>query len=180
MFSTRTNLHPFNQDADTIMSTDYFFSGGQYIRVTRGDTGPGTMDPGYPAPISNWNWHGFGAGDIDAALHSGSKCYFFKGNQYIRVSRSESGVTPADLAPIVAVQLNFVDYLNGGSTTLSSGNGTITYVANQAITVSNSVPSEVDWDFSRRSVSSRRPVRLTGGRGADPARDDPAARREPP
>ena len=34
----------------------YFFSGNQYIRVTRGDTGPGTVDPGYPAPISNWGW----------------------------------------------------------------------------------------------------------------------------
>lgn len=34
----------------------YFFSGGQYIRVTRGDTGAGTLDPGYPANISGWNW----------------------------------------------------------------------------------------------------------------------------
>lgn len=29
----------------------YFFSGKEYIRVTRGVTGPGTVDPGYPAPI---------------------------------------------------------------------------------------------------------------------------------
>jgi hypothetical protein len=34
----------------------YFFDGDRYIRVTRGDTGPGTVDAGYPAPISNWNW----------------------------------------------------------------------------------------------------------------------------
>ena len=72
-------------------SVCYFFSGNQYIRVTRGDTGPGTMDPGYPKPISNWNWGAFGANGIDAALYSGSKCYFFKGNQYIRVSRSDMG-----------------------------------------------------------------------------------------
>jgi hypothetical protein len=26
----------------------YFFSGNQYIRVTRGDLGPGTVDAGYP------------------------------------------------------------------------------------------------------------------------------------
>jgi hypothetical protein len=26
---------------------DYFFSGNRYIRVTRGNTGPGTVDPGY-------------------------------------------------------------------------------------------------------------------------------------
>jgi hypothetical protein len=32
----------------------YFFAGSQYIQVTRGDTGPGTVDPGYPAPIANW------------------------------------------------------------------------------------------------------------------------------
>ena len=70
----------------------YFFSGNQYIRVTRGDTGPGTVDAGYPAPISNWDWpDGFGANGIDAALYSGSKCYFFSGNRYIRVSRGEIG-----------------------------------------------------------------------------------------
>lgn len=35
---------------------DYFFSGNRYIRVTRGEIGPGRIDPGYPAPISNWGW----------------------------------------------------------------------------------------------------------------------------
>ena len=35
----------------------YFFAGNQYIRVTRGDTGPGTVDPGYPRNISSvWGW----------------------------------------------------------------------------------------------------------------------------
>ena len=70
---------------------DYFFSGNRYIRVTRGNTGPGTVDPGYPAPISNWGWGSFGANGIHAALYSGSKCYFFKGNQYIRVTRGTTG-----------------------------------------------------------------------------------------
>jgi len=50
---------------------DYFFSGNQYIRVTRCDTGPGTVDAGYPAPISRWNWGTFGANGINAALYSG-------------------------------------------------------------------------------------------------------------
>ncbi len=45
----------------------YFFATNEYIRVTRGDTGPGTVDPGYPAPISNWGWGSFGANGIDAA-----------------------------------------------------------------------------------------------------------------
>jgi Hemopexin len=75
----------------------YFFSGSQYIRVTRGETGAGTVDPGYPAPISsNWGWGAFGANGIDAALYSGSKCYFFSGNQYIRVTRGETGAGTVD------------------------------------------------------------------------------------
>ena len=62
----------------------YFFAGGEYIRVTRGVTGPGTIDPGYPRPIApNWGWGAFGANGIDAALYSNSKCYFFSGDQYI-------------------------------------------------------------------------------------------------
>ena len=56
----------------------YFFSANQYI-VTRGDTGPGTVDPGYPNNISAWGWGDFGRNGIDAALYSGSKCYFFAG-----------------------------------------------------------------------------------------------------
>ena len=82
----------------------YFFRGNRYIRVTRGDTGPGTVDPGYPAPISNWGWPGgFGSTGIDAALYSGSKCYFFRGDRYIRVTRGDTGpgtVDPGYPAPI--------------------------------------------------------------------------------
>jgi Hemopexin len=43
---------------------DYFFSGDQYIRMTRVDTGPGTVDPGYPAPISHWGWGEFVPGPV--------------------------------------------------------------------------------------------------------------------
>ena len=74
----------------------YFFSGKQYIRVTRGETGPGTVDAGYPRPISVWNWGSFGANGIDAALYSGSRCYFFSGGQYIRVTRSDEGAGTVD------------------------------------------------------------------------------------
>jgi hypothetical protein len=75
----------------------YFFAGGEYIRVTRGVTGPGTIDPGYPRPIApNWGWGAFGANGIDAALYSNSKCYFFKGNEYIRVTRGETGPGTVD------------------------------------------------------------------------------------
>jgi len=75
---------------------DYFFSGSQYIRVTRGDFGPGTVDPGYPKSISAWGWGEFGKNGIDAALYSGSVCYFFSGPNYIRVSRGNYGPGTVD------------------------------------------------------------------------------------
>lgn len=60
---------------------------------------------------------------------------------------SISGVTQVDLAPIVAFQLDFVDYLNGGVTVLSSGAGTINYSASNQMTVLNTEPSCVDWNY---------------------------------
>jgi hypothetical protein len=75
---------------------DYFFSGDEYIRVSRGDIGPGTVNKGYPAPISDWGWGKFGANGIDAALYSGSKCYFFSGSEYIRVTRGETDLGTVD------------------------------------------------------------------------------------
>jgi Hemopexin len=45
---------------------DYFFSGSLFIRVTRGETGAGFLDAGYPKPISDWGWGEFGAHGIDA------------------------------------------------------------------------------------------------------------------
>lgn len=74
----------------------YFFSGKEYIRVTRGETGPGTVDAGYPRPISVWGWGSFGENGIDAALYSGSRCYFFAGDQYIRVTRADEGAGTVD------------------------------------------------------------------------------------
>jgi hypothetical protein len=77
---------------DAAMSSgpvDYFFSGAQFIRVNRGETGPGTIDHGSPAPISDWGWDDFGRHGIDAALYSDDKCYFFAGERYIRVSRGD-------------------------------------------------------------------------------------------
>jgi hypothetical protein len=79
---------------DAAMSSgpvDYFFSGSRFIRVTRGETGIGVVDTGYPAPISDWGWGEFGAHGIDAALNSGAFSYFFAGDRYIRVSRGDVG-----------------------------------------------------------------------------------------
>jgi len=50
---------------------DYFFAGREYIRVTRGDTGAGRVDAGYPQPISVWGWNEFGEKGISSALFSG-------------------------------------------------------------------------------------------------------------
>jgi len=70
---------------------DYFFSGNQYIIVQRSETGPGRVVSG-PSHISDWQWpSGFGANGIDAALYSGSVCYFFKNSQYIQVTRGING-----------------------------------------------------------------------------------------
>jgi hypothetical protein len=66
-------------------TVDYFFSGDKYIQVRRGDTGPGI--PGPVRPITDWGWSNEFNNGIDAALYSGSKCYFFKGSQYIRMTR---------------------------------------------------------------------------------------------
>jgi hypothetical protein len=79
---------------DAAMSSgpvDYFFSGSRFIRVTRGETGPGVVDSGYPKSISEWGWGEFGAHGIDAALNSGAFSYFFAGDRYIRVSRGDVG-----------------------------------------------------------------------------------------
>jgi Hemopexin len=75
----------------------YFFAGDRYVRVTRGDVGAGTVDEGYPRNISKWGWpSGFGSDGIDAALFSGSKCYFFDGDRYIRVTRGDVGAGTVD------------------------------------------------------------------------------------
>ena len=76
----------------------YFFADDLYIRVSRGETGPGAVDPGYPRRIvDGWNWGSFGCTGIDAALFSLGKAYFFRGNQYIRVTRGGTG--PGEVDP---------------------------------------------------------------------------------
>jgi hypothetical protein len=53
-----------------------------------------------------------------------------------------------DLAPIVAFQMNFVGDINGATTTLSSGAGTMTYTASNLMSALDTEPLCVDWDFS--------------------------------
>jgi hypothetical protein len=65
-------------------------------------------------------------------------------------------VTTADLAPIVAYQLNFVGPYNAESTSLSSGGGTITYAATQTTGVTDTEPSCVDWTYSTAETANTR------------------------
>jgi hypothetical protein len=65
----------------------------------------------------------------------------------LTVPGTTNPVTAADLAPIVAFQLDLVDWANGGSTTLSSGAGEIIYNAYSDLTVGNTEPACVDWDY---------------------------------
>jgi hypothetical protein len=75
----------------------FFFKGNEYIKV-RGadDTHFGAIDPGYPAPMTNWTWRSWGASGITAALYSGSKNYFFLGNEYLQASRGMEGAGLVD------------------------------------------------------------------------------------
>lgn len=75
----------------------YFFSGNQYIRVIKGAFGPNGVEPGYPKPISTWGWGSFGEAGIDACFDSGPVDYFFKGDEYIRVTRGETGPGTVDV-----------------------------------------------------------------------------------
>jgi Hemopexin len=101
---------PFSSGIDAALysgSKTYFFKGTQYIRFARGVTDIGTLDTPTPRPISDWNWPATFSettAGIDAALWSGKSAYFFKGKQYIRVTRTHDtdfGTTDAGYpAPI--------------------------------------------------------------------------------
>jgi hypothetical protein len=54
---------------------------------------------------------------------------------------SIAGVTPAELAPITAFELNLVGPANGESAALSSGAGSITYTASNVLSVLNQEPA---------------------------------------
>ncbi len=126
----------------------YFFKGNQYIRVSRGETGPGTLDAGYPRPVSDWGWGAFGANGIDAALWSGPVCYFFKGNQYIRVTRGETDFGHMDAGyPANISQWGWGSFgVNGIDAALNSGSRCYFFKGNQYIRVTRGdlYPGAVD------------------------------------
>ena len=57
------------------------------------------------------------------------------------------GVTQNDLAPIVAFQLNLVDFINGQNTQLTSGSGYFTYHSDIQLQASGTYPSCVASDY---------------------------------
>jgi hypothetical protein len=57
---------------------------------------------------------------------------------------SLSGITSADIAPIIAFELNLVGPVNGESAVLSSGAGMIIYQSSNNLTVLNSEPSDAE------------------------------------
>ena len=67
---------------------------------------------------------------------------------------SDLPVSTADLAPVVAYQLNFVGPYNAESTSLSAGAGTITYAGAQAMSVTQTEPPCVDWPYSTADTAN--------------------------
>ena len=155
-------------------SKTYFFSGDQYIRVTRGDTGPGELDEGYPKKISEgWNFpevdlgaepesaEYFGEHGIDTALYSGSKFYFFNGSKYIRMTRHDTThPSPDDGYPESIRNWNWSKYFYlkagrwGIDAALHSGSKTYFFVGDQYIRVTrgDTGAGTVD-DPSHREIS---------------------------
>jgi hypothetical protein len=56
-------------------------------------------------------------------------------------------ITEADLAPIVAFQLDFVAWANSEVTKLTSGAGTIGYSSSTLMTAQNSEPADAESDY---------------------------------
>lgn len=70
----------------------YFFKGSQYVRIDPSNSWQ--VDSGYPKPIAG-NWPGFPTefeNGVDAAIYckNNNRIYFFKGEDYIRITPSSS------------------------------------------------------------------------------------------
>ena len=74
----------------------YFFNATEYIRMTRGQEGPGTLD-GPPRSIASLDYPApFNSGPFDAVLYSESYVYFFKNQTYMRCTRTDGRLGPHD------------------------------------------------------------------------------------
>jgi hypothetical protein len=94
----------------------YFFSGPEYVRVHRGETGPGTQDEGYPLAVTiGWNTfpHGFDASNL-VPLYDETGAYFFNSTSYIRMTRGAEGPGTLDFAPRTIASLGYPAPFNAG------------------------------------------------------------------
>ncbi len=139
----------------------YFFKGSQYVRMTGAD-----MDTGYPQPIAG-NWKGlnasFNAG-IDAAVWrpSNGKIYFFKGNQYARLTDTEMDAgyptsisgnwkeLPASFTSGIDAALWHADkekiYLFKGNQYARMSNGVACLMSSNVAEVCGYTPSHLGWE----------------------------------
>ena len=130
----------------TCMVDNWTASGSQIVnnQVKLAQLASHTLPAGYKLTISLNNDSN---GNITGATYSATDNNGNSIGSHTTTLLSLGGVTSTDLAPIVAFQLDFVDYLNGGNTVLSSGSGTIFYAASNDMTVLSTEPSCVDWDY---------------------------------
>lgn len=104
----------------------YFFKGDKYVRY---DWTKDKADTGYPKKIVD-NWHGLPAGftdHFDAALNGqgpfAGKCYFFKGDSYIRYDWNADKVDPGYPKKIAANWHNLPDGFKSDYDAAINGNG---------------------------------------------------------
>ncbi len=87
----------------------YFFSGSQYVRVHRGEEGPGTQDDGYPLPVATgWNTFppGFDSSRV-VPLYDETGAYFFNATSYVRMTRGSEGSGTLDFLPRPIASLGY-------------------------------------------------------------------------
>jgi hypothetical protein len=104
----------------------YFFKGDSYIRY---DWAADRADSGYPRKIKD-GWHNLPAGftrDFDAAVNGSGpfkgKCYFFKGDSYIRYDWKTDRVDPAYPKKVMAGWNGLPAGFEGGFDAMINGSG---------------------------------------------------------
>ena len=130
----------------------YLFKGSQYVRL---NSVPLRMDPGYPRLIAgNWpGWPSTFTQGIDAALwrNSNGRIYFFKGNQYVRITDIPLRVEPGYPKPIAGNWPGLPDSFNQGidSALCRRDTGQIYFFKGPAYVRYTSVPGGIDQGYPR-------------------------------
>lgn len=97
----------------------YFFNGNQY---TKYNWSTDSVETGYPAALSAWNFPGDFNNGIDAVADGATdKTYFFKGNRYIRYDWNKDAVDEG--YPMSLSSWNFPDEFKNGIDAAINGKG---------------------------------------------------------